>query len=164
MVHELVSLIDLPPTLIDAAGLAIPEQMEGGSILPLTRGENDAWPAEAFVQISESQCARCIRTARWKYSVAAPEETGSSASAERYVEEFLYDLQSDPYELSNLVTSAAHRQVRADLRERLLARMAEASEPSAMIEPAAETPSGQRHAGDDIDGRYSAYTEFPEPR
>ncbi|MDP7740718.1 MAG: sulfatase-like hydrolase/transferase [Lentisphaeria bacterium] len=163
-IRELVSLVDLPPTLLDAAGLAIPEQMEGRSILPLTRGENEAWPAEAFVQISESQCARCIRTERWKYSVDAPGETGNSAGAGRYVEEFLYDLQSDPYELCNLVASAAHRQVRADLRERLLARMAEASEPSAVIEPAAEAPSGQRHAGDDIDGRYSAYTEFPEPR
>ena len=36
--QELVSLIDLPPTLLDAAGLEIPDQMQGRSLMPLLRG------------------------------------------------------------------------------------------------------------------------------
>ena len=163
-IQEMVSLIDLPPTLLDAAGLDIPEQMEGRSILPLTRADKGDWPAEAFVQISESQCGRCIRTQRWKYSVDAPDATGQDASAERYVEEFLYDLQSDPYELCNLVHSAAHAPVREDLRQRLIARMIHAGEAEPVIDLAEEHPGGQRHVGNDLDGRYSAYTEYPQQR
>ncbi|MBO9608714.1 MAG: sulfatase-like hydrolase/transferase, partial [Paenibacillaceae bacterium] len=51
--REMVSLIDLPPTLLDAAGIAIPAEMQGKSVLPLLRGERPQnWPQEAFVQIS----------------------------------------------------------------------------------------------------------------
>jgi arylsulfatase A-like enzyme len=145
-VRELVSLIDLPPTLLDAAGLPVPAEMEGRSILPLLRGERDGWPTEVFVQISESQVGRAVRTARWKYSVVAPDADGGSESrAERYVEDFLYDLQSDPYELTNLVGLSSHRAVADRLRERLLARMAAAGEAAPTIDNAPEQGrAGQR--------------------
>ncbi|OUC06808.1 arylsulfatase, partial [Litorilinea aerophila] len=61
-IHQLVSLVDLPPTLLDAAGLPIPETMEGRSILPLLRGQAADWPQEVFIQISESQVGRALRT------------------------------------------------------------------------------------------------------
>ncbi len=94
---ELVSLIDLPPTLLDAAGLPIPDAMEGRSILPLVRRQAAAWPEEVFVQISESQVARAIRTARWKYCVNAPDGVGwRDAGSDHYVEEALYDLHDHP--------------------------------------------------------------------
>ena len=57
-VRKLVSLVDLPPTLLDGAGLPIPKEMQGGSILPLLHGQDVAWPEEAFVQISEAQVGR----------------------------------------------------------------------------------------------------------
>ena len=66
--NQMVSLIDLPPTLLDAAGIAIPEAMQGRSILPLLRGEDEDWQAEAFIQISESQVGRAIRSRRWLYA------------------------------------------------------------------------------------------------
>ena len=53
-IPELVSLIDLPPTLLDAAGLKVPAEMQGRSILPLVRKQPVDWPGEMFVQISES--------------------------------------------------------------------------------------------------------------
>src|SRR5439155_3385418 len=85
--RELVSLVDLPPTLLDAAGLPVPEVMQGRSILPLTRGETEGWPEEVFVQISESQVGRAVRTHRWKYGVTAPDKNGSrDAASDRYVE------------------------------------------------------------------------------
>ena len=36
--QELVSLVDLPPTLLEAAGLEVPAEMQGRSIMPLVRG------------------------------------------------------------------------------------------------------------------------------
>jgi arylsulfatase A-like enzyme len=144
-IRQLVSLIDLPPTLLDAAGLPVPEAMQGRSILPLTRGPADDWPEEVFVQISESQVGRAVRTRRWKYGVTAPDKRGGQdPGSERYVEEFLYDLQSDPYELNNLLGLSSHEEVAAVLRERLIRRMMEAGEPAPAIEPAEVRPSGQR--------------------
>lgn len=145
-VSELVSLIDLPPTLLDAAGLPAPPEMQGRSILPLLRGERTGWPQEVFVQISEAQVGRCIRTKRWKYSVAAVERNGwRDCGAETYAEEFLYDLLADPYELTNLVGSEAHQAVRDALRARLIQRMTEAGEAAPEILPAEVTqPKGQR--------------------
>jgi arylsulfatase A-like enzyme len=146
-VQELVSLVDLPPTLLDAAGIPVPDVMQGRSILPLLRGDRDAWPTEVFTQISESQVGRCVRTHRWKYSVHAPDKHGwrDSCSA-RYEEEFLYDLLADPYELTNLVRHESHADVRAHLRERLIARMITAGETAPVIEPAPgdRIPAGQR--------------------
>ncbi len=144
-ISELVSLVDLPPTLLDAAGLPIPAAMEGRSILPLVRRDNRAWPEEVFVQISESQVARAIRTHRWKYCVNAPDRVGwRDAAADRYVEESLYDLHADPYELENLAGVDAFRSVADDLRKRLVARMVAAGEAAPMIEPAPVRPGGQR--------------------
>lgn len=36
-ITELVSLLDLPPTLLDAAGIGVPEAMQGRSLLPLVQ-------------------------------------------------------------------------------------------------------------------------------
>jgi arylsulfatase A-like enzyme len=144
-IQQLVSLVDLPPTLLDAAGLPVPEEMIGRSILPLLRGETDAWPEEVFVQISESQVGRAVRTRRWKYSVYAPEGDGRrDPSADLYAEEYLYDLQADPHELTNLVGLQSHQEVSAVLRERLIRRMIKAGEAVPTIKPASVRTSGQR--------------------
>ena len=143
--QELVSLIDLPPTLLDAAGLGIPEQMQGRSLMPLLRGGGADWPAEVFVQISEAQVGRAVRTHRWKYGVDAPGEQGRDvAGADLYDEQYLYDLQADPYELNNLVGHESHREVAQVMRERLLRRMEEAGEARPHIKEAERRCSGQR--------------------
>jgi arylsulfatase A-like enzyme len=142
--RQLVSLIDLPPTLLDAAGIATPPTMRGRSILTLLRGGAE-WPEEVFVQISESQVGRAVRTQRWKYGVTAPDADGvRDASAPRYSEQYLYDLEADPYELTNLIGFESHAEVAAVLRERLLQRMAMAGEDPPEITPAEPRPSGQR--------------------
>ena len=95
--------------------------MEGRSILPLLRDEAADWPAEVFLQISESQVARSIRTHRWKYCVNAPDRLGwRVARSDHYVEEALYDLEADPYELENIVGVDAFRGVADELRARSL--------------------------------------------
>jgi arylsulfatase A-like enzyme len=144
-IEELVSLIDLPPTLLDAAGLPVPGGMQGRSILPLVRGEAVGWPEEVFIQISESQVGRAVRTGRWKYSVAAPDADGwRDASSGRYAEEFLYDLLADPYELNNLAGYESHREVAEVMRGRLVRRMVEAGEEAPEIEPAPSRPGRQK--------------------
>lgn len=148
-VQQLVSLVDLPPTLLEAAGLPVPAHMQGRSLMPLLRRQSADWPDEVFIQISESQVGRAVRTQRWKYSVTAPGKSGWEDSAsDHYVEEFLYDLQADPYELTNLVGLASHQEVSGMLRERLLRRMQEAGEPIPHIEPAPVRPSGQRRVSE----------------
>jgi arylsulfatase A-like enzyme len=143
-IRELVSLIDLPPTLLHAAGLEIPAGMQGRSIVPLVKRQEVDWPSEVFVQISESQVGRAVRTKRWKYSVSAPQRDSiKDSSSGLYVEEFLYDLQADPWELNNLITSEAHREVKQVMRERLIRRMVEAGEAPPRIEAVQEHQRGQ---------------------
>ena len=106
------------------------------------RGRGADWPGEVFVQISEAQTGRAVRTERWKYGVDAPGERGPWA--ERFVEQYLYDLHADPYELANLVSSKAHRPVAEEMRGRLIRRMVEAGERAPEIEPAQVEPMGKR--------------------
>ena len=144
-VNALVSLLDFPPTLLDAAGIAVPPEMQGRSLLPLPRGEREGWPEEVFVQISESQVGRCVRTRRWKYSVVAPGRSGTEyPDADTYAEEFLYDLHADPWELTNLIGFESHQEVAGVMRERLARRMVAAGERAPAITAAPSRPSGQR--------------------
>lgn len=152
-VRQLVSLIDMPPTLLDAAGIAVPPAMHGRSILPLLRDRQAPWNDDVFVQISESHVGRAVRTQRWKYGVVAPGKNGwHDSCSDRYVETFLYDLQSDPYELSNLVGLESHRQVADRLSQRLIRRMTQAGEAAPIIDRAAPVGAGQRRvAAEEID-------------
>lgn len=136
VVRELVSLIDLPPTILEMAGAPVPENFQGRSVNPLIRGEARDWPQEVFVQISESQVGRAIRTKRWKYGVDAPDRDGwNDPASPVYVEQYLYDLENDPYEQTNLVGDPAYRAVADELMAILLRRMAEAGEEPPRIIP-----------------------------
>jgi arylsulfatase A-like enzyme len=142
---ELVSLIDLPPTLLDAAGIPIPQTMAGRSILPLVNRRAADWPDEVFIQISEAEVGRAVRTHRWKYGVTAPDkDPWRDAGSDRYVEAYLYDLQADPYELTNLIGVESHRPVSDRMQARLIKRMTAAGEAAPTIEPAKSWPAGQR--------------------
>lgn len=127
-VRQLVSIVDLPATLLDSAGLDLPREMAGRSILPLLGNSNHPWPGEVFVQISESQTGRAVRTPRWKYSVRCPDtddngDPVSRMSADTWVDDCLYDLKADPWELTNLAGYTSHAGVVKVLRERLARRM-----------------------------------------
>jgi arylsulfatase A-like enzyme len=144
--NELVSLVDLPPTLLlDAAGISVPKEMQGNSVLPLVRRESAVWPQEVLIQIGEEELGRAIRTNRWKYGVSAPQkDVLQEPSSTRYEESYLYDLQADPSELTNLIGMDSFEQVTVELRERLKLRIAESGEEVPHIEPAAAKASGQR--------------------
>ena len=146
---ELVSLIDLPPTLLDAAGIEVPKEMSGRSILPLVHGDKSDWKDEVFIQISESQVGRAIRTKRWKYSVSDPtKDRIHDSKSDHYIEEFLYDLEADPYELTNLIGMRSHQKVARKLKERLLDKIEEIEKERPIIESVPLKSSGARKVTD----------------
>ncbi|MFW6286532.1 MAG: sulfatase-like hydrolase/transferase [Candidatus Sumerlaeota bacterium] len=132
-VDAMASLIDVPPTLLHAAGAKIPDPMQGRPLQETVDGTPEDWPEEVFIQISESHCGRAVATKRWKYSVRALEAGNMEQHAEKYIEDFLYDLEEDPHERNNLVDDPQYADVRADMRRRLLKHMRQAHEPEPEI-------------------------------
>ncbi|MCQ1059886.1 sulfatase-like hydrolase/transferase [Photobacterium sp. ZSDE20] len=115
---NLASLVDVPPTLLDACGIEIPEEMTGQSLLPLVERKEADLKKHAYIEISESHVGRCIRTARWKYSIRQTDN-------DIYVDDFLYDLQADPYELANLIGYESHQKVVDEMRSLLYSQFKE---------------------------------------
>lgn len=136
VIEDLASLINLPPTILAAGGLETPASMRGQPLQELVGGTAADWPEDVFLQISESHCGRAIRTKKWKYSVRAPGRKGSDPDSDLYVEDFLYDLESDPHERNNLVSDPAYKDIRAELAERLREQMVGAGEQEPEIRPA----------------------------
>lgn len=142
--RELISLIDLPPTLLEAVGLPVPPELQGVSFWPCVTRQGDFPQQEVFFQISEAVCGRGIRTHRWKYAVHAPGvNPWTVTQAAVYEEQFLYDVQADPYELQNLIHVPGLEDVRAQLRQRLIQRIRQAEGVDVEIKPAASQPAGQ---------------------
>lgn len=134
---ELVSLIDLPPTLLDLAGIPIPQSYMGFSILRRINGELPE-RENVFIQISESQIGRAIRTRQYKYCVRAfgANVLGNAKSKSSvYFEAYLYDLDNDPIERVNLINSRdpVYVRVRRALRKMLLHEMEKAGEKKPLI-------------------------------
>jgi arylsulfatase A-like enzyme len=88
----MVSLVDLPPTLLDAAGVTPPASMQGQSILSMHPTPED----DVFIQVSEDHVGRALRTRRWKYEVIAPDAHGwNDMNASLYREAHLFDLEAE---------------------------------------------------------------------
>ncbi len=136
-VPELVSQVDYTPTLLAAAGLPIPQSMQGHSVLPLLDRKTEGWRNEVYFQMAEFYTGRGLRTPQYTYAAIAPKEPGwkAVAGADRYVDYVLYDNYADPYQQVNLAGRAPYQQVAEELRKRLLERMKEAGDPPATIEP-----------------------------
>ena len=134
--REAASLVDLVPSLLDSAGIPVPKAVQGRSLLPLTRNETKDWPADTLIQFGDGWLppGRALRNNRWKYAVTASEEFKGRGDAPVYFETHLYDLEADPYELTNLISVPAHAPARRKLAARLLERLAAIGEPPAKIQ------------------------------
>ncbi|MCM1543736.1 MAG: sulfatase-like hydrolase/transferase [Ruminococcus sp.] len=134
--HEnLTSLIDIPPTLLSLAGIDIPESYEGVDLAKQI--ESDEERSHVFMQISESQCARAIRTKQYKYSVrSAALEGFTTHDSAVYFEDYLYDLSKDPHEKNNLVKNKNYASVRKELKQILIKQMTDIGEKKPLILPA----------------------------
>ncbi|OPX21848.1 MAG: hypothetical protein B1H04_05970 [Planctomycetales bacterium 4484_123] len=146
---DLISGVDLRPTLCELAGVAIAPEVQGRSFAAVLRGQgqHDA-RTEIFSEKNyhnHYDPCRCVRTQRYKYirnfrdgpfallptdiEMAFPARCRrGDLNAPRPAEE-LYDLSADPWEENNLIDSPEHAQVRDQLRERLQAWMERTNDP-----------------------------------
>lgn len=96
VVEQLVSNIDITPTIVDLAKIDIPEQYQGRSLGPWIKGnQSPTWRQHIFMEhhFKRSENWHGIRTNRYKYAHYYDQELGK--------QEFLYDLKNDPNELVN---------------------------------------------------------------
>lgn len=118
--NDLVELIDLFPTILEAASLkrsSIAPPLAGRSLLPtLQKGK----PVGRKVAFSENWSQVTIISERYKLAVWI--QTGENP---RYRDlrdkchEFLFDREKDPHETHNLIGSADHAKVESELRDEL---------------------------------------------
>jgi arylsulfatase A-like enzyme len=95
---DLVELTDKAPTILELAGLQVPERMTGRSLLPILRGESMAEHRE-FVRCEyydaldepDNSFATMYRDKRYKLVVYHGHDLGE-----------LYDLEEDPNEFENM--------------------------------------------------------------
>ena len=70
--HDLVGGVDLAPTLLEAAGVAVPSEVDGRSFLPLVRGEQQPGRDRVFTafyatQLQEQVPTRAVREHQYGY-------------------------------------------------------------------------------------------------
>ena len=123
--EDLVEAIDLPATFLDVAGVTAPSAMQGRSLVGLADGKLDDWRDDAFSEIDlhinpkmhgpndpgSRDYVAMICTREWKYVHFPNLGIGE-----------LYDLVSDPHELTNLFYRADYADQVAAMRLRLLNR------------------------------------------
>ncbi len=148
-ITELVSMIDIAPSVLDLLGLKIPACMQGRSFIPLLHNEEAraGWRNEVFIQISESQVGRALRTPEWTYMALAPQAIPNRDPGSLHYQDYqLYNNRADPNQLVNMIgrldarwpddnvllNFVGHhrsmREITTHLRERLIERMVEAGE------------------------------------
>lgn len=114
---EMVLNIDIAPTLLDLAGIEIPQQMDGSSMAPLLRGEEITWRDRFYFEHYTSPAP----------ILYIPRSVGTRTMEEKYIrwlnwdlstlsEEF-YDLAQDPQEAFNLVHHPDHKSAFTSLKK-----------------------------------------------
>jgi len=115
VMNNLVSGIDVLPTLADIAGADLPDRkIDGVSLLPLLMGDADANPRETFLYYYRNNNLEAIRHGSWKLVFPHPGRTyagfepGADGMPGRVMENFehqggLFDLRRDPGEQYNVM-------------------------------------------------------------
>lgn len=102
---QMVLNIDVAPTILSLAGIPIPKQMHGKSLLPLINGAVKKWYDTIFCEhlMIEPKIpnSECIRTKQWKF-IRYPHHP-------EYIE--LYNLIMDPLEEHNLATQKIYKKM-----------------------------------------------------
>jgi N-sulfoglucosamine sulfohydrolase len=145
---ELVSNVDVVPTILDALDVPRGPELQGRSIWPLLHGDAYAPRAEIFAEKTfhtHYEPMRAIRTEHHKLivnfevstAVDVPADVRASPIYPLMLPDFnrarppieLYDLSSDPWERANVAESPDFTAVRHDLRQRLLQWMLDTNDP-----------------------------------
>ena len=113
--ESLIQNIDYGPTFLSAAGVPIPEDMQGLSLLPVLKGETPKdWRKSLYYHYYEYPSVHMvprqygIRTERYKL-----------IHFYQFDEWELFDLQEDPEELNNLYGKEKYQSLTADLKKQL---------------------------------------------
>ncbi len=156
IVEDLVSNIDILPTLLDIAGVDIPRDVQGNSIagVLLEGSRFDYTPrdqiyAELTFHDMGFNPIRCIRTKRWKYIknlvpfdilFEMPDDILQSLSGKAYIkdhpeyhskrpDEELYDLESDPNEIHNIANNPQFAKIKEELSSKLMEFLKSTNDP-----------------------------------
>jgi N-acetylglucosamine-6-sulfatase len=114
-IPQLVQNIDVAPTLLDAAGLAPAEEMDGQSFLPLLKGEKPSWRDAVFYEYY------------WEWNFPqTPTMFGIRTKGLKYIHyhgiwdiDELYDLVNDPNEMNNLINDPSRQSDVLNLKRRV---------------------------------------------
>jgi arylsulfatase A-like enzyme len=148
VVDELVSNVDVVPTLLEGLRLPLPGNLQGRSLWPLLMGEGYSPRTEIFAEKTFHtyyEPMRCVRTDTHKFIVNLEVSTAVDVPADvrqspvypmlmrsfghtrEHVE--LYDLWADPWERKNLAGQHGLGPTEAALSEKLWAWMEETQDP-----------------------------------
>ncbi|TBL68481.1 sulfatase [Paenibacillus thalictri] len=109
LIPDLVSTAAVTGTLLDAAGVAVPEECEGGSLLPVLERAEAPQDERVFFEHYKAYWGRHpligVQTQEWKYVYYLEEDM-----------EEMYDLKNDPQELVNAAGLAYAEEARRQLR------------------------------------------------
>jgi N-acetylglucosamine-6-sulfatase len=116
-VEEVISNLDFAPTVLAAAGIEKPEVMQGRDFGPLLRGEEVPWNSDFFYEywvdlVHSIPTMVALRTDRYKL-VRYPEINDLDE---------LYDLEQDPYELTNLAGDPEAKAIHEKMEAQLVAK------------------------------------------
>lgn len=120
---SLVQNIDLAPSILDVAGVDIPKNMEGSSILPLFESDNiKGW--RRYILYRYYDCPAVgnvrkhygIRTSRHKLIHWKDDASPYAPEIDSWE---LFDLQEDPHELKNVYDNPTYGEIREKLKNTL---------------------------------------------
>jgi len=108
--------VDFAPTFLEAAGLPVPADMQGRSLIPLLKGRTPAdWRTSMYYRYYHDPGDHNTRA---HYGVRTA--THKLISFWKSGQWELFDLVNDPGELHNLYGQPGHEQITADLKAELL--------------------------------------------
>ncbi len=122
VIDELVELRDILPTFLDVAGIPVPEEMDGMSMLDLIKGKKDTW--RKVLDMEHGQCYWSENS--W---------TGLTDSQYKYIyfnatgEEQLFNLEIDPGEEVNLAQMEEFKDILLGWRQKMINHLSERGEP-----------------------------------
>jgi arylsulfatase A-like enzyme len=118
---DLVYLQELMCTVLDAAGVAVPEELDGDSFLDATLGRDTDWDRDDVYCVFERHFTvaqqRMVRTRTHQLTFNSADQGE------------LYDLVQDPHQLHNVYGEPAYDATRRDLGDRMQAHMERLRDP-----------------------------------
>jgi choline-sulfatase len=134
-VDQLVEFVDVFPTIAAAGDVELPPDRHGKSLLPLVDGSKPSTPLhDAVYGVYGENEEAMIRTDRWKLIYCSGIRARDDGYATdnplpgRYVK--LYDLESDPAEMTNLASRPEWQPKLIELKQRLVDRLSATCRPS----------------------------------